>query len=102
MTTMSEDRFFDRLRADAGSLRHEPDEQTLLRIRARIRERIESPPSVMELLAAWFRPLATTFAAVAIAAAIGAATLSTNDEPPSLDDNPVEITMAGDTYRVAD
>ena len=100
--TMSEDRFFERLRADASSLRHEPDEQTLRRIRARIRERIESPPGVAELLAAWFRPLATTFAAVAIAAAIGAAALSSNDDSTSLGDNPVEITMAGDTYRVAD
>ena len=98
---MSEDRFFERLRADANSLRHEPDEQTLLRIRARIRQRIESPPTVAALLAAWFRPLAATLAAVAIAAAIGAAALSTGDETASLGDSSVEITMAGDTYRVA-
>ena len=98
---MSEDRFFERLRADASSLRHEPDEQTLRRIRARIRERIESPPGVAALLAAWFRPLATAFAAIAIAAAIGAAALSSSDDAASLGDSPVEITMAGDTYLVA-
>lgn len=99
---MSEDRFFERLRADAGSLRHEPDEQALRRLRAQIRERIESPPTVAALLAAWFRPLATTFAAVALAAAIGAAALSANeDATTSIDQNTIEITMAGDTYRVA-
>lgn len=98
---MTEDPFFARLRADAGALRHEPDERTLSRIRASIRERIESPPGVAALLAAWFRPLAATFAAVAIAAAIGATALNTSDDSTSLGDSPVEVTMAGDTYLVA-
>jgi hypothetical protein len=97
---MSEDRFFERLRADAAALRHEPDELALRRIRARIRERVETPTTVFTLLAAWFRPLAATFAAVAIAAAIGAAALSLSEDTTSLGDTTVEITMAGDTYRV--
>lgn len=95
-----DDRFFERLRVDARTLRHEPDELTLTRIRARIRERIEAPATVTSLLAAWFRPLAATLTAIAIAAAIGAAALNTSEET-SLGDSPVEITMAGDTYSVA-
>jgi hypothetical protein len=95
-----DDKFFERLRADAGALRHEPDERTLTRIRARIRARIERPPTVAELIAAWFRPLAATLTAVAIAAAIGAAAVSTSEDP-SLGDSPVEVSMAGDNYRVA-
>ena len=98
---MTEDRFFDRLRTNASALRHQPDERTLTRIRASIRERIESPPTVAALLAAWFRPLATTFAAVAIAATIGAVALNATDDATPLGDSPVEITMAGDIYRVA-
>jgi len=96
---MTDDKFFERLRAGAGALRHEPDEITLARIRARIRERVERP-TVMQILAAWFRPLAATLTAVAIAAAIGAAAIDTSTDT-SLADT-VEITMAGDTYRVGD
>lgn len=97
---MSDDNFFERLRADAGALRHQPDPVTLARIRARIRDRVERP-TVTEILATWFRPLAATLTAVAIAAAIGAAALGTNGET-TLGQETVEISMAGDTYRVGD
>ncbi|HKR62482.1 MAG TPA: hypothetical protein VJZ00_02020 [Thermoanaerobaculia bacterium] len=95
-----DDKFFERLRGDARSLRHKPDAFAMTRIRARIRERIEESPTVLTLLAAWFRPLAATLTAIAIAAAIGLTAFNTSDET-SLGDNPVEISMAGDTYRVA-
>ena len=94
-----DDKFFERLRADARTLRRQPDEQTLARIRARIHERIAPRPTVAELLAAWFRPLAATAAAIAIAAAIG--TTALNDDP-WLGDDSVEVTTGGETYRVAD
>jgi len=97
---MTDDKFFERLQADASALRHRPDEVTLARIRARIREHVERP-TVMQILATWFRPLAATLTAVAIAAAIAAATIDTSSET-SLADNTVEISMAGDTYRVGD
>jgi hypothetical protein len=97
---MSDDNFFERLRSDAGALRHEPDENTLARIRARIREQVERP-TVMQILAAWFRPLAATLTAIAIAAAIGAAAINGGTET-TLGQETVEISMAGDTYRVGD
>jgi hypothetical protein len=96
---MTDDRFFEHLRADAVALRHEPDDRTLSRLRARIRESIERPATVAELLAAWFRPLAATLAAVAIAAAIGAAALAPSEET-ALGESPVVVSMAGDAYRV--
>lgn len=94
------DDFFERLRADARPLRYEPDEFALARIRARIRATVERP-TVAEMLAAWFRPL---LAAVALVASIAVLTLtgtSANDEP-ALGDEPPEIVMAGDSYRVGD
>lgn len=97
---MSDDRFFERLRADAVALRHEPDDVALTRIRARIRERI-ARPTVAQLLAAWFRPLAAALTAVAIAAAIGVATVDTGEDA-AFPQSSVEISMAGGTYSVGD
>jgi hypothetical protein len=97
---MSDDeKFFERLRADARTLRRQPDEQTLARIRARIHERIAPRPTVVELLAAWFRPLAATAVAVAIAAVLGVTIV--RDEP-ELGDSTIEVTTGGETYRVVD
>jgi hypothetical protein len=100
-----DDKFFERLRVDAGTLRHQPDEATLARIRERIHAHIHAgmadqaaKPGVLELLAAWFRPLAATLTAIAIAAAIGVSSIDTTET--SLVDQNVEISMAGDTYRV--
>ncbi|HYI09146.1 MAG TPA: hypothetical protein VEK57_08745 [Thermoanaerobaculia bacterium] len=96
-----DDKFFERLRADAGKLRYQPDEVTLARIRARIHDRLEhqnAKPGVLELLAAWFRPLAATLTAIAIAAAIGVNSIDTTDT--TVLDPAVEISMAGDTYSV--
>ena len=97
---MSDEKFFERLRGDAAALRREPDEFALGRIRARIAERIAPRPTVAQLLAAWFRPLAATLAVIAIAAAIGITTIDTSDV--AFGDQPVDIVMAGDSYRVAE
>ncbi|HUP59956.1 MAG TPA: hypothetical protein VNA69_06015 [Thermoanaerobaculia bacterium] len=96
---MTDDRFIERLRNDAAALRYEPAPATLTRIRARIQERI-SRPTVAQLLAAWFRPLAATLAAVAVAAAIAVASLDTSEN--GFGDTSVEIVMAGDSYRVGE
>jgi hypothetical protein len=96
---MTDDEFFERLRADAAPLRHQPDEFTLARIRARIHERLAPRVTVAQLLAAWFRPLAATLTAVAVAAAIGLATIDVED---TSSEESVEIVVAGDTYRVGD
>src|SRR5687767_10145735 len=95
-----DDKFFERLRGDARKLRHDPDAATLTRIRARIQARIEPSPTVAELLARWFRPLAATAMAIALAAAIGIA--SVDRDVVSFGEAVAEIEMAGDTYRVGD
>lgn len=94
------DDFLARLRNDARPLRHQPDEQTLARIRERIYARIAPQPTLAELLAAWFRPLAATALAIALAAGIGVATLR-NDVDNALQSR-VEISIDGETVRVAE
>lgn len=100
---MTDDDFLQRLRHDARSLRHEPDEATLERIRASIHARLAAvqahrEPTVAELLAAWFRPLAATAAAVALAALVGVSVVQTSDG--SFVETSIEISVGGETYRV--
>ena len=93
------DDFLARLRAGAAPLRHQPDEATLARIRTRIHARIaEKEPTVAEIIASWFRPLAAAVAVVIIAAGIGLATIDVKDA--SVDR--VEIAVGGETYVVGD
>jgi hypothetical protein len=100
-TAMSDDKFFDRVRKDASGLRYEADAIVLTRMSARIRARVAAPPTVAQLLAAWFRPLAATFSAVALAAVIGLA-FNSSDDRDTLGANPVVISMAGDDVSVGD
>jgi hypothetical protein len=94
-----DDKFFERLRGDAAMLRHRVDDATLARIRERIHERIAPKPTVAEVIASWFRPLAAGLAALALAAAIGL-TMNVNDA--GFAEEQAEIVMGGDTYRVGD
>jgi hypothetical protein len=100
---MTDDPFFRRLRHDAGPLRHQPDQATLARIRASIESQIarmspRTQPTVAELLAAWFRPLAATAAALALAAAL--VTTLVNRQELTIGANAIEISMGGETWRV--
>ncbi|HEX9162670.1 MAG TPA: hypothetical protein VF980_13275 [Thermoanaerobaculia bacterium] len=97
---MSDDRFFDRLRRDTKPLRYEPDDVVFTRVKARIRARIEQP-SVSQFLASWFRPLAASLSALALAATIGFS-LFERSQPPVLGGDSVDISMAGDVYSVAE
>ncbi|HYH06589.1 MAG TPA: hypothetical protein VEK11_05940 [Thermoanaerobaculia bacterium] len=97
---MSEDDFLARLRTEARTLRHQPDEVTLARIRARIHARLEPPRGVADVLAAWLRPVIAMVGAVAIAAAIGFATIEPDVDTASLTDT--TISMGGDSYRVGE
>jgi hypothetical protein len=103
---MSEDRFFERLRDDARPLRFEPDDFMATRIAARIRERLQTPATASQVLARWFRPLAASLSAVALAATLGIVWIdrSSADAQPTLDSlsatNTIEISAAGDVYRV--
>jgi len=92
------DDFLERLRNDAAMLRHRPDEATLARIRERIRARVERP-TVTELLARWLRPVAAAVAAVAIAVTVGYITIGQSQWQSGVDAG-VEISLAGETYRV--
>jgi hypothetical protein len=68
---MSDDRFFDRLRDDARQLRYEPDNDAVwTRLAARIESGIRSEPTVSQLLARWFRPVAASLAALSVAGAL--------------------------------
>jgi hypothetical protein len=94
---MTDDPFFQRLRHDARALRQQPDEITLARIRARIHAHL-AEPTVADLLAAWFRPLLATAAALALVAAIGT-TVIRNNETISIADG-IEVSMEGESWRV--
>ena len=100
---MTDDPFFAKLRNDARPLRHEPDEATLSRIRARIHSHLSGrnqEPTVAQLLAAWFRPIVAGAAAIALAAAIGINVVRTDSF--SLSDTVLEISVGGEIYRVGD
>lgn len=58
-------RDLEALRDDARPLRQEPDAAMLARVRAGVRERIAaSTPSPWDVLAAWLRPAAVSFATI--------------------------------------
>jgi hypothetical protein len=103
---MSNDRFFDRLRHEARKLRYEPEDAALwTRLAARIRERIQLQPSVSQLLAGWFRPVAASLAALALASALSLALFERsrdNISAESMTSSSVEISVGGDTFSVAD
>lgn len=92
------DDFFERLRADARPLRYQPSGAELARIRARILATIERP-TVMDTIAAWFRPL---LAGVAAVAAVAVFALTQLEPASEVAYESVEVTMAGDSYRVGE
>jgi hypothetical protein len=101
---MSDDKFFDRLRHEAQQLRYEPQDSALwTRLAARIRERILLPPSVSQLLAGWFRPVAASLTALAIASALSLALFErSRDAAETMTSTSVDISVGGETFSVAD
>jgi len=105
---MSDDKFFDRLRQEASTLRYEPrDDATWTRLAARIRSRIDAPQlTVAQLLARWFRPITVAMAGLAIATSVGFAYVENSREPATLEqmssNSDVEIAVGGDVYSVND
>jgi hypothetical protein len=103
---MNDDRFFERLRDDARSLKYEPaDDAIWTRLPAKIRARVGTRPvTAAQLLASWFRPLAASMTAIALAATLGLAwfeqTRDTASE--SMASAGVDIVVDGDLYRVGD
>ena len=97
---MSDDRFLERLRGDARQLRYEIGDVAASRIAARVRDRV-AQPTIAEFIAAWFRPLAASLTAIALAATIGL-TLVERNQAVSWSGDPVEVTVGGDVFSVAE
>ncbi len=99
---MSDDNFLERLRGDARRLRYEPDDFAIVRLQARVRERIAARPTVSTFLVSWFRPLVSTLAVLSLAAALSTAYVVQRDQPTvdSMASSSVEITVDGATYSV--
>ena len=103
---MDDDRFLEKLRIDARLLRYEADDVTLSRLTARVRARVAAQPATVEsFLARWFRPLAASLVALALAASLGvqwyerAQQQSTTLEAAMSD--PIEISVDGNTYTLS-
>jgi hypothetical protein len=97
---MNEDRFLERLREDARPLRYDAGDVAVTRVSARVRSRI-GQPAFAEILAAWFRPLAASLTAVALAAAISLTLYERSQTVPMSGDS-VEVAVGGDIYSVVD
>ena len=97
---MNEDRFLERLRGDARSLRHEIGEVAAARLAARVRSRVMQP-TIAEFIAAWFRPLAASLTALALAVSIGL-TIVERNQAVSLSGDSVEVAVGGDVYSVVE
>src|SRR5437764_3271630 len=97
---MNEDRFLERLRGDARALRYDAGDTAASRLAARIRARV-SQPTIAELIAAWFRPVAASLTALALAATIGL-TLVERNQAISWSGDPVEVSVGGDIFSVAE
>ena len=104
----NDDRFVERLQHDAQPLRFEPDDMMAVRIAARVRARIATPaPTAAQFLARWLRPLAATFSAIVLAATVSVFWLDrATSETPSIESlsagGSIEISAAGDVYRVSE
>ena len=104
---MNEEQFFDRLRDDARQLRYEADPFMSTRIAARVRERVAQQPRVSTFLARWLRPIAASMTAIAFVACVSVAWIErASSETATLDsisaDSTMDISFAGDLYRVGE
>ena len=102
---MSEDNFLDRLREDAHALRYEADDTALTRLSARVRERVTAPPTAVQFLARWFRPVAVSLATLAVVATLGVQWYERTQQQPAtleaaMSADPVEISVDGNTYTL--
>ena len=102
---MSDDLFFERLRDDAQRLRYEPDGVALTRLTARVRARVAAQPTVASFLARWFRPLAMSLTAMALAATLGVQWYDAQQQSTTLEAamsaDPVEVSVDGNTYTLS-
>src|SRR5947199_4796124 len=103
---MDDDRCLERLRDDARQLRYDADDVMLSRLTARVRARVAAPPSVESFLARWFRPLAASLAALALAAVLGVQWYESRQQQTTtleaaMSADPIEISVDGNTYTLS-
>jgi len=103
---MDDDRFLEKLRDDARQLRYQSDDVALSRLAARVRARLAAQPSVELFLARWFRPLAASLVALALAATLGVqwyerAQQQTTTLEAAMSADPIEISVDGNTYTLS-
>jgi hypothetical protein len=99
---MNDDDDLKSLRGAARALRYEPDDPlTYDRIAATVRSRIERPPSLMELFAAWLRPVTAAMAAATVIATVSSMVLATADDEVATTTPEIALLME-DIYRVAE
>jgi hypothetical protein len=103
---MTDDRFLERLRDDARQLRYDADEVMLTRLSARVRARIAAQPTVASFLARWFRPLAGSLVALALAAILGVQWYESRQQQTTtleaaMSADPIEISIDGNTYTLS-
>lgn len=102
---MTDDRFLNRIRDDARTLRYEASEVTTSRVAARIRARIRERSTPESLLMRWFRPLVTSMTALAIVATLGIAwtgNVAAADEVVEITASAPEVAMAGEIVDVGE
>jgi hypothetical protein len=101
---MSDDKFLERIRNDARQLRYEPkDDAIWTRLPARISERVQARGSVAHLLASWFRPIAVSLTALALAAALSLTWMERSQNVlDTIAASPIDVSVGGDTFSVAD
>jgi len=102
---MTDEQFFERLRDDARPLRYEADDVALTRLAARVRERVAAEPTVAQLLARWFRPVAVSLATLALVATLSVQWYERNQQQPvtldaAMSTDAVEISVDGNTYTL--
>jgi len=104
---MTEDKFMELLRDDAAQLRYTPPDNAAIwtRLPATIRGRMHADSTVSSMLARWFRPIAASFAMLAVIAALSIGWIETRESAYNTDtmaSNSMEISIDGDTYSLAE
>jgi hypothetical protein len=99
---MHDDEDLKSLRGVARTLRYEPDDPlTYERIAATVRSRMERPASLLEVFAAWLRPVGAAVAVATLIATISSAALATADDEVATTTPEIALLME-DVYRVAE
>ena len=96
---MSDDKFLDSLRRDAAQLRYVTSDEAMSRLSAHVMARVKTP-TMTEMIAAWFRPLVVSAAALALAASLAVAAIGSGESGISVEE--IEISVAEGVLSVGE